>query len=99
MGISDPLRPGAAAAVARCRDAGVRVVMLTGDHPATAKAIARDAGLPAEDERMLTGDEVEGLDDETLAERLERTTVIARTMPLQKLRIVEILRGAATSSR
>jgi magnesium-transporting ATPase (P-type) len=92
IGISDPLRPGAAEAVARCRDAGIRVVMLTGDHPATAKAIAHDAGLPAEDERLLTGDEVEGLDDDTLAERLEHATVIARTMPLQKLRIVEILR-------
>jgi calcium-translocating P-type ATPase len=93
VGISDPLRPGAAAAVRRCRAAGVRVVMLTGDHPATAKAIARDAGLPAEDERVLTGDEVTGLDDETLGERLERATIIARTTPLQKLRIVEILRG------
>jgi len=93
VGISDPLRPGAAAAVARCREAGVRVVMLTGDHPSTAKAIARDAGLPAEDERILTGDEIAGLDDEKLAERLDHATVIARTMPLQKLRIIEILRS------
>jgi cation-transporting P-type ATPase I len=93
IGISDPLRPGAAEAVARCRDAGVRVVMLTGDHPATAKAIARDAGLPTDERRMLTGEEVEGLDDESLGERLEHATVIARTMPLQKLRIVEILRA------
>jgi calcium-translocating P-type ATPase len=94
VGISDPLRPGAADAVRRCRDAGVRVVMLTGDHPATAKAIARAAGLPAEDERMLTGEEVVGLGDETLTERLESATIIARTTPLQKLRIVEILRGS-----
>jgi magnesium-transporting ATPase (P-type) len=93
VGISDPLRAGVADAVRRCRDAGVRVVMLTGDHPATAKAIARAAGLPAEDERMLTGEEVIGLDDETLAERLDRATIIARTTPLQKLRIVETLRG------
>ena len=92
VGISDPLRSGAATAVARCREAGVRVVMLTGDHPATAKAIAREAGLPAEEERLLTGEDVEGLDDDTLGQRLERATVIARTMPLQKLRIIEILR-------
>jgi Cation transporting ATPase, C-terminus/haloacid dehalogenase-like hydrolase len=71
----------------------VRVVMLTGDHPATAKAIAGQAGLPAEDEWMLTGEEVEGLDDQSLAKRLERATIIARTMPLQKLRIIELLRG------
>jgi magnesium-transporting ATPase (P-type) len=92
IGISDPLRPGAAAAVARCREAGVRVVMLTGDHPATATAIAREAGLPVDQDGLLTGEEVDGLDDRTLSERLERTTVIARLMPLQKLRIVEILR-------
>jgi magnesium-transporting ATPase (P-type) len=94
IGIRDPLRPGAADAVRRCRDAGVRVVMLTGDHPATAKAIARAAGLAAEDERILTGDEVASLDDEALAGRLDCATIIARTTPLQKLRIVEILRGS-----
>jgi magnesium-transporting ATPase (P-type) len=94
VGISDPLRPGAARAVRRCREAGVRVVMLTGDHPATAKAIGRRAGLPAANERVLTGEEVEGLDDDTLALRLERATIIARSTPLQKLRIVEFLREA-----
>ena len=94
VGISDPLRPGAAAAVRRCRVAGVRVVMLTGDHPATAKAIARQAGLPTGDSRMLTGEEVAELDEADLAGRLERATVIARTTPLQKLRIVETLRSA-----
>jgi magnesium-transporting ATPase (P-type) len=94
VGISDPVRPGAADAVRRCLEAGVRVVMLTGDHPATATAIAQRAGLPMEDERMLTGEEVEGLDDESLAHRLEQATIIARSTPLQKLRIVELLRGA-----
>jgi calcium-translocating P-type ATPase len=94
VGISDPLRPGAASAVQRCREAGVRVVMLTGDHPATATAIARDAGLSADVERLLTGDEVAALDDETLSKRLARATIIARSTPLQKLRIVELLRGA-----
>ena len=94
VGISDPLRPGAAAAVRRCREAGVRVVMLTGDHPATAKAIARNAGLPTSDSRMLTGEDVAELDEADLAGRLECATVIARTTPLQKLRIVETLRSA-----
>jgi magnesium-transporting ATPase (P-type) len=94
VGISDPMRPGAAAAVRRCREAGVRVVMLTGDHPATAKAIAGKAGLPTDDARMLTGEEVSDLGEVTLAPRLERAAVIARTTPLQKLRIVETLRSA-----
>jgi cation-transporting P-type ATPase I len=94
VGISDPLRPGAAAAVRRCREAGVRVVMLTGDHPATAKAIADKAGLPTDHSRMLTGDEIAELDDANVAGQLEHATVIARTTPLQKLRIVETLRSA-----
>ncbi|MGN6167818.1 MAG: HAD-IC family P-type ATPase [Solirubrobacteraceae bacterium] len=94
VGISDPLRPGATAAVQRCREAGVRVVMLTGDHPETARAIAEKAGLPTGDSRMLTGEEITQLDDAHLAGRLERATVIARSTPLQKLRIVETLRSA-----
>src|SRR5829696_4271558 len=56
LGIADPLRPEVADAVHRCRDAGVRLIMLTGDHPATARAIAEDAGLPAGDADVLTGD-------------------------------------------
>ena len=94
VGISDPLRQGAADAVRRCSEAGVRVVMLTGDHPATATAIASQAGLPTGEDRLLTGEEVSGLDYETLSGRLERATIIARTTPLQKLRIVEALRAA-----
>jgi calcium-translocating P-type ATPase len=90
--ISDPLRPTAHEAVRRCMEAGVHLIMLTGDHAETAKAIAREAGLPAEDDRVLTGADVAVLDDETLLARIERATVIARTTPLDKLRIVEVLR-------
>lgn len=90
LGISDPLRSTVPAAVRRCHDAGVRVVMLTGDHPATARAIAREAGLPGEDD-VLTGAEIAELDDDLLDRRLERATVIARVTPLEKLRIVESL--------
>lgn len=90
VGISDPLRDGVPAAVRRCEQAGVRVVMLTGDHPATAQALAKDAGLQNGTE-VLTGPEVATLDDEDLARRLERTRVVARISPLDKLRIVEAL--------
>ena len=89
LGISDPLRPAVPAAVRRCRDAGVRVVMLTGDHPATARSVAREAGLPSDE--ILTGAEITELDDGELDRRLERATVIARVTPLDKLRIVESL--------
>jgi calcium-translocating P-type ATPase len=90
LGISDPLRPAVPEAVRRCQEAGVRVVMLTGDHPATARAIAREAGL-AGDNGILTGAEMGELDDQELDRRLERATVVARVTPLDKLRIVESL--------
>jgi cation-transporting ATPase I len=91
LGISDPIRPGVADAVARCEAAGVRVVMLTGDHPATAVAVARDAGLSLDGSDVLTGPELAALDDAALSDRLDRTQVVARVTPLDKLRIVEAL--------
>jgi cation-transporting ATPase I len=92
LGIADPLRPGVADAVARCRDAGVRLIMLTGDHPATARAIAAEAGLPAGEEDVVVGDELSDLDDAELDDCLERASVVARITPLDKVRIVESLR-------
>jgi calcium-translocating P-type ATPase len=94
VGISDPLRPSVPEAIARCREAGVRVMMLTGDHPATARAIARQAGLPDEEGRVLTGAEVANLDDDALRCRLEQATTIARSTPLDKLRIIDVLQRA-----
>ncbi len=94
LGISDPLRPRVPAAVRRCREAGVRVLMLTGDHPATARAIAHEAGIldGPRDGEIITGAEIAELPDEELDRRLERATVIARATPLDKVRIVESLR-------
>jgi cation-transporting P-type ATPase I len=92
VGISDPLRLGVPNAVKRCQQAGVRVVMLTGDHPATAKTIAREAGLPSQDEAILTGSELALLENGELDERLERTSIVARATPIDKLRIIESLR-------
>ena len=91
IGISDPLREGAADAVARCRAAGIRPIMLTGDHPATARKIGGELGLPLEDGAVLTGEEIENLDDGALEEMLARASVIARITPIDKLRIVESL--------
>jgi len=91
VGISDPLRPGVLAAVSRCEAAGVRVVMLTGDHPATASAIAREAGLSRNGLDLLTGDELATLDNSELERRLDTARVVARITPLDKLRIVEAL--------
>ena len=91
VGLADPLRPGVPEAVAECRTAGIRVVMITGDYPATAAAIAREAGLDAE--TVVTGEALAGMDDATLAEQARTTTVFARIMPEQKLRIVAALKA------
>lgn len=87
IGLADPLRPGVRGAVADCAGAGIRVAMITGDHPATARAIAREAGIPAND--VLTGQEMAALDDAALCERIRGTSVFARIMPEQKLRLVQ----------
>jgi Ca2+-transporting ATPase len=91
VGLADPLRPAVPEAVRECRSAGIRVVMITGDYPATARAIARQAGLDAED--VVAGDELEKMSDEALALRVRTATVFARVMPAQKLRIVEALKA------
>lgn len=90
-GLADPLRPSVPDAVKDCRSAGIKVVMITGDYPATARAIARQAGIDAED--LVTGDELAQLSDADLARRVRTATVFARIMPEQKLRIVTALKA------
>ena len=91
VGLADPVRPGVPEAVAECAAAGVRVVMITGDSPATARAIARQIGLPSDD--GVTGPELEAMDDGILARRLRTASVFARIVPEQKLRIVQAFRA------
>jgi P-type Ca2+ transporter type 2C len=90
-GLADPLRAGVPEAVSQCRSAGIRVVMITGDHAGTARAIAAEAGLEAGE--VMLGEEVAGLSDADLAGRIARVSVFARTMPDQKLRIVQALKA------
>ncbi|MEY4366257.1 MAG: hypothetical protein RLZZ305_1601 [Actinomycetota bacterium] len=91
-GLKDPLRPGARDAVDACARAGVRTVMVTGDHPATALAIAAEAGIETEG-GCITGEEVSAMDDRTLADRLRVSSVCARITPEQKLRMVRALQA------
>jgi Ca2+-transporting ATPase len=86
--MKDPLRPEAIEAVARCRRAGIRTVMITGDHKETATAIARELGLLDGDARALSGVELDGLTDHDLAGQVERIAVYARVTAEHKLRIV-----------
>ncbi len=96
VGLADPLRPGVPAAVRECLDAGIRVVMITGDYPATARAIARQAGIADGEDGggVVSGEELDRMDDAELDRRMRTATVFARTMPEQKLRIVDALKAA-----
>ncbi|HVJ33410.1 MAG TPA: cation-translocating P-type ATPase [Terriglobia bacterium] len=102
VGLTDPLRASVPAAVAECRSAGIRVIMITGDYPATAHAIARQAGIIVDgdagsnvggDPDILSGEELARLNDTDLARRLRHISICARIMPEQKLRIVEALKA------
>ena len=93
LGLADPVRPQVPAAVAECRAAGIRVVMITGDYPATARAVAQQAGLATGAGEVLSGEEIAALDDAALRERLAGVNVCARIAPEQKLRIVQALKA------
>ncbi|MCB0872980.1 MAG: cation-translocating P-type ATPase [Actinobacteria bacterium] len=94
VGIIDPPRPEAAPAIAEARRAGVRTVLITGDHPRTAHRIAVDLGIIDEPEGVVTGREVDAMDDRELAEAVGRISVFARVAPEHKLRIVDALQAA-----
>ncbi|MBL0151554.1 MAG: cation-translocating P-type ATPase [Ideonella sp.] len=92
VGLADPLRPSVPEAVRECRAAGIRVVMITGDHAATALAIARQAGLDTSG-GAITGQQLATMGDAALRAAVARTTVFARVMPEQKLRLVEAFKA------
>lgn len=89
LGMIDPARPEVLDAVARCNTAGIRPVMITGDHKGTAMAIAREIGIFREGDSVITGTELEKLSDEELAESVHRFSVYARVAPEHKVRIVK----------
>lgn len=90
VGLQDPLRASVPEAVRQCHAAGIRVVMITGDYPETARAIAQEAGIPSG--TLMTGDQLAQIDDAELACRVCDITIFARIMPEQKLRIVQALK-------
>jgi Ca2+-transporting ATPase len=91
IGFADPIRPGIADAMATARDAGIQVVVVTGDHPLTAASIAREANLLSD--RVVTGEEIAGWNDEELASNIAGLHVVARSTPAQKARIVRAARS------
>jgi len=97
LGLADPIRPEVPGAVKECYDAGIRVIMITGDYPGTARNIARQIGLKPLDDatelRIITGAELEAMSDDDLRERIKTTCIFARVVPEQKLRIVGALKA------
>jgi Ca2+-transporting ATPase len=92
VGMIDPPRPEARDAVRRAREAGIRPVLVTGDHPRTAVVIARELGI-TDDDRVVAGAALEEMDDDALARAVRETSVFARVDPSHKLRIVRALQG------
>jgi Ca2+-transporting ATPase len=91
VGLEDPLRPGVPQAINDAHTAGIRVLMITGDYPETARSIARQAGIPIQN--ILTGGDLSQMDDAALAQAVRSTTVFARILPEQKLRLVQALKA------
>jgi Ca2+-transporting ATPase len=92
-GLIDPPRQEVKAAIAECKAAGIKPVMITGDHPATAKAIAKYIGILGKRDLVMSGPELHHTSDETFSEQVEKVVVYARVSPYQKLRIVRMLQS------
>ena len=92
IALEDPIRPEVPQAVKECSEAGIKVIMITGDYPATAKSIALQIGLDAQ-QGVTTGDEIDLMNDDELRERIKHINVFARVVPEQKLRIVHALKA------
>ena len=92
VGFNDPVRPEVPAAIAECIAAGIRVIMITGDYPATAQQIAAEIGLPKGN--IVTGPELKVISDDELRQRIQAVTIFARVVPEQKLRIVQALKAS-----
>ena len=92
VGLADPVRPTVASALQDCYRAGIRLVMITGDYPGTARSIARQIGLAHRDE-VITGPELETMDETELQHRIKTVNIFARVVPEQKLQLVQALKA------
>lgn len=88
LGMKDPLREGVREVLNRAKSAGIKIVMITGDHKITAKAIAKEAGIYNAGDQILTGEQIDKIDQKELIKRITKTTVYARVTPEHKLKII-----------
>lgn len=93
LAFEDPVRAGVTEAVRQCRDARIRIIMITGDHPATARAVAREIGLGGATPHVVTADEIQARLDRGEADVLHAVDAIARAVPAQKLQLVQALQN------
>lgn len=93
IGLADPIRPGVTAAIKECQSAGIRVIMITGDYPATAQNIAAQCGLISAG-GVMTGTDLQALDDAQLQARIKDVNIFCRVVPEQKLRLVNVLKSS-----
>ncbi|MDO9206997.1 MAG: cation-transporting P-type ATPase [Sulfuricurvum sp.] len=93
IGFADAAKKGAAEAVRQAKEAGIRVIMVTGDNPLTAHVIAKEVGIWEEGDRVLNGEEILTMDDEQLHNALKKCSVVARALPEHKYRIVKLLQS------
>ncbi|MEM1901181.1 MAG: cation-transporting P-type ATPase [Candidatus Nezhaarchaeales archaeon] len=91
IGFLDPPKEGVREAVLTAKKAGIRIIMITGDHPLTARAVAKEVGIWSEGDLVLTGRDIESMSDDELYEALRKATVLARVLPEQKYRVVKVL--------
>lgn len=92
LGFEDPVRPEVPRAIKECKEAGIKVIMITGDFPQTAKSIALQIGMDSDSE-VLTGEEIKRMNEEELRKRIQSVNIIARVVPEQKLQIVQALKA------
>ncbi len=93
LGMKDALRPEVHDSIEKAHAAGIRIVMITGDHPITAKAVAQEAGIFNEGDNIISGEELEKLSEEDLSQKLGSTSVFARVTPKHKLKIIRAFRA------
>lgn len=91
IAIKDKIRSDAKKSIKLCQEAGIKVAMITGDHANTAKAIAKELGIKADEEQIIEGRDIDTLDDEILKKRIKNTVIYARVEPSHKIRIVSLL--------
>ncbi|MGA9098365.1 MAG: cation-translocating P-type ATPase [Methanotrichaceae archaeon] len=91
VGLEDPIRPGVPEAIRECHAAGIRVMMITGDYPGTAQAIAKQIDLPYD--KVLTGPELDSMSNSELQQRIKDISIFSRVIPEQKLRLVNVLKA------